>query len=171
MTLVAEYGLMDAIDDALAKTNNGTTHNVIRYLQMNHRKVLDNNSLTIEGIGLGNLVRARRKKPESKDLHAKIQNLCFDFGLEYMDLDDEISVPIHLENILNSECDWVDIEEVTVDDLDKNLMLRDAQQKAHEIRTECVRALRQAAARVVPGRTDIPLNKLRVIARGDLAPE
>ena len=82
-----------------------------------------------------------------------------------MDLDDEISVPFDLDNILNCECDWPDLDDASIDDLDKHLLLRDAQQIAHQARTECVRRLRQAAARVVPGRTDIPLRELREIAR------
>jgi hypothetical protein len=167
MTLASSYTLQDAIEEALRKTNNGSTREVIHYLQMNHRKVLDDNSLTIESIGLGSMIRAFRKKPPNKDTYTKIKNLCFDFGLEYMDLEDEISVPLDLENILNSECDWPELDDATVDDLDKHLMLRDAQEAAHQARTECYRRLRQAAARVVPGRTDIPLRELRRIARNE----
>lgn len=165
MTLVQEYTLQEVIEKALRETGNGPTREVTRYLQTHHRKVLDDNSLTIEAIGLGTLIRAHRKKPPHKNLYEKISNLCLDFGLEYMDLDDEISVPLDMTNVLNSECDWPDIEDTTVDDLDKHLILRDAQEAAHVTKTQYVRALRQAAAQVVPGRTDIPLRELRVIAR------
>lgn len=165
MTMTQQYSLQDAIDEALQKTNNGTTREVTRYLQMHHRKVLDDNSLTIEAVGLGSMIRQFRKKPPNRETHTKIQNLCFDFGLPYMDLDDEISVPIDMSNPLNSECDWPVLDDATIDDLDKHLVLRDAQQEAHAARTQCVRLLRQAAAKVVPGRTDIPLRELREIAR------
>jgi len=165
MTLASSYTLQDAIEEALAKTNNGSTREVIRYLQMHHRKVLDDNSLTIESIGLGQMIRGFRKKPPSKDLHARIQSLCLDFGLDPLDLDDEISVPVDMTNILNSECDWPELDDATIDDLDKHLCLREAQEEAHKARTKCYRILRQAAAQVVPGRTDIPLRELRVIAR------
>lgn len=165
MTLMSSYTLQDAIEDALEQTNNGSTRAVIRYMQLNHRKVIDANSLTIESVGLGSLVRQFRKKPPNKDVIARIQSLCFDFGLEPMDLDDEISVPLDLANILNSECDWPELDDATIDDLDKHLLLREAQESAHQAKTRCYRLLRQAAARVVPGRTDIPLRKLRQIAR------
>jgi hypothetical protein len=166
MTLTSEYSLQEAIDDAIQQTNNGSTRDVIRYLQMHYRKVLDDNSLTIEGVGLGSMIRAYRKKPTLKDRQEKIRNLCLDFGLDYLDLDDEISVPVDMNNVLNSECDWPDIEDATVDDLDKHLILRDAQEVAHAARTLALRTFRQAAAQVVPGRTDIPIRELREIVRG-----
>ena len=165
MTLDKQYTLQDAIDEALEKTNNGTTREVVRYLQLHHAAVLDENVLTIQSVGLGMLIRQFRKKPPNKDRLRESANLCFDFGLGPMDLDDEISVPIDPINLLNSECDWPRLEDATIDELDKHLLLRDAQQEAHAFRTQCLRTLRQAAARVVPGRTDIPLRDLRVIAR------
>ena len=171
MTFLASYSLQDAIREALEETHNGGTREVVRYLQMHFRQVLDDNQLTIEHIGLGPLIRAQRKKPPEKDLAVKIKNLCFDFGLPPLDLDDEISVPVDMTNILHSECDWPDLEDVTVDDLDKHLQLREAQRTAHDARTQCVIRLRQAAANVVPGRTDIPLRKLREIARRERGEE
>jgi len=165
MTLASHYTLQDAIEEALAKTNNGSTREVVRYLQMHYRQVIDDNWMTVSGCGLGQMVRLFRKKPTNKDLHARIESLCFDFGLEPLDLDDEISVPVDMTNILNSECDWPELDDATIDDLDKHLLLREAQEQAHQARTRCYRLLRQAAARVVPGRTDIPLRELRAIAR------
>src|SRR5262249_35195932 len=159
------YSLQDAIRESLEKTNNGSTREVVHYLQMNFREVLDDNQLTIEHIGLGPLIRAQRKKPPHKDLELKIRNLCFDFGLPPLDLDDEISVPVDMTNILTSECDWPDLEDATIDHLDKHLKLREAQRIAHDARTQCYVMLRQAAAQVVPGRTDIPVRELRIIAR------
>jgi hypothetical protein len=163
--MTTTIGLFEAIDDALVMTGNGTTREVIRYLQMNHRRVLNENSLTIEVSGLGPMVRSRRKKPDPLDLARRNESLCLDFGLDYLDLDDEISVPLNMENVLNSECDWPDLEDATIADIDRHLVLRDAQEVAHAARTLAVRTLRQAAARVVPGRIDIPLRELRVIAR------
>jgi hypothetical protein len=165
MTFLANYNLQDAIRESLEKTNNGSTREVIHYLQINFREVLDDNQLTLEHIGLGPLIRAQRKKPPEQDVELKIRNLCLDFGLPPLDLDDEISVPINMTNILNSECDWPTLDEATIDDLDKHLALRAAQRQAHDARTLCYETLRQAAAQVVPGRTDIPFRKLREIAR------
>ena len=162
--MTATMGLLEAIDDALARTNNGTTHEVIDYLQTHHRKVLDENAMTIENNGLGQLIRGRRKKPDPVELVRKNESLCFDFGLDYLDLDDEISVPIDMENVLNSPCDWPQMDDATIEDIDKHLILRDAQEAVYAARTLAVRTLRHAAARVVPGRTDIPLRELRVIA-------
>lgn len=163
--MTATIGLYEAIDDALLRTNNGQTRVVIRYLQMNHRRTLDDNALTIEASGLGPMIRGRRKKPDPIEQVRKNQSLCFDFGLDYLDLDDEIPVPLDLDHVLNSPCDWPLLGDATVDDLDKHLLLRDAQETAFAARTLAVRTLRQAAAKVVPGRTDIPLSELRKIAR------
>jgi hypothetical protein len=165
MTLTSDYSLHEVIEEAIEKTGNGSTRDVIRYLQTHHRRVLDDNSLTIESIGLGNLIRAYRKKPSRKDFQAKIHSLCLDFGLPDLDLDDEVSVPVDMSNVLNSECDWPDLDDATIDDLDKHLILREAQEQAHQARTKSIRLLRQAAARIMPGRTDIPLRELRKIAR------
>jgi hypothetical protein len=166
MTFTTSYNLQDAIREALEKTGNGSTREVIHYLQTHFREVLDDNQLTLEHIGLGPLIRAQRKKPTHLDLGEKIKNLCFDFGLPPLDLDDEISVPVNMNNILNSECDWPELDDATIDDIDKHLQLREAQRIAHDARTQCVMMLRQAAAQVVPGRTDIPLRRLREIRRG-----
>ena len=147
MTLAASYTLQDVIEEALLKTDNGGTRAVIHYLQLHHRRVLDDNSLTIESIGLGSMIRAFRKKRPTKDTYTKIKNLCLDFGLEYMDLDDEISVPLNLDNILNCECDWPDLDDASIDDLDKHLLLRDAQQIAHQASPDGMRAASTASRR------------------------
>jgi hypothetical protein len=165
MTLTQEYNLQDAFADAIRATNNGSTRELIRYLQTYHRKVLDENALTIEGNGLGSMLRAFRKKPPRHELAEKIHCLCLDFGLPDLDLDDEVSVPMDLGNVLNAECDWPDIEDVTVDGLDRHLLLRDAQEKAYSAKTECYRIFRQRMAQIVPGCTDIPVRELRRIAR------
>jgi hypothetical protein len=169
MTLTDAYSLQDAIEDALGKTGNGSTREVITYLQLHHRKTLDANSLTIESVGLGSLVRQFRKKPPNKDFYIEVKNLCLDFGLGPLDLDDEISVPLDLGNVLNCECDWPQLEDATIEQLDKHLILREAQQRAHEAKTQAYRSLRQAAIAVAlshfDGRCDVPLRDLRVIAR------
>jgi hypothetical protein len=165
MTITASYSLQDAIDEALEKTGNGGTREVTNYLQTHFRKILDANQPMIENIGLGPLIRAQRKKPPLQDYQEKIRQLCLDFNLPSLDLDDEVSVPIDMTNILNSECAWPELDDATVDDLDRHLKLREAQRVAHDARTRCYQILRQAAARVVPGRTDIPLRVLRRIAR------
>ena len=165
MTFTASISLQDAIRESLERTNNGSTREVIHHLQTHFRHVLDDNQMTIEHIGLGPLIRAQRKRPPEKDWAERIESLCFDFGLPTLDIEDEVSVPVDMTNILNSECDWPDLEDATIDDLDKHLQLREAQRVAHDARTQCYIQLRQAAAKVVPGRTDIPLRELRKIAR------
>jgi hypothetical protein len=166
MIFTASYNLQDAIRESIEQTNNGGTREVIRYLQMHFREVLDDNQMTIEHLGLGPLIRAQRKKPAYQDVERKIKNLCFDFGLPPLDLDDEISVPVDMANVLSSECDWPELDDATIDDLDKHFKLREAQRLAHDARTQCYLMLRQAAAKFVPGRTDIPLRELRRIAKG-----
>jgi hypothetical protein len=71
-----------------------------------------------------------------------------------------------MSNTLNSEYDWLALDDATIDDLDKHLILRDAQEAAHIAKTKALRTLRQAAAQIVPGRTDIPIGDLQAIAAG-----
>jgi len=171
MTFATHFTLQEAIAEALEQTNNGGTRDVIRHLQLNFRRILDENSMTIEALGLGQMIRAQRKKPPKKDYQERLCSLCLDFGLPVLDLDDEIAVPIDMTNVLGSECDWPELEDATIDDLDKHLQLRAAQQIAHDARTRNYVRLRQAAANVVPGQTDIPLRQLREIARRQRGPQ
>jgi len=164
--LTSHVTLQEAIAEALEETSNGNTRDVIRYLQMNCRKVLDENQMTIEALGLGQMIRAQRKKPTQKDYRERVRSLCLDFGLPVLDLDIEIAVPIQPDNVLSSDCDWPVLDDdATIDDIDKHLYLRKCQREAFDDRTECLETLRQAAAQVVPGRTDIPMRELREIAR------
>jgi len=159
------YTLQDVIDEALRETRNGSTRDVIYWLQINRRQVLEENWLTICSEGLGNLIRARRKKREPAAT-PEVHNLCLDFGLEDLDLPQQISVPTDMDNLPYSSSEWRELEEATVDDLDKHLALLDAQIELDMTSRATLRVLRQTAARVVPDRTDIPLRELRVIARG-----
>jgi hypothetical protein len=164
MTTDRAYTLIDVVDEGLAATNSAPTRDVIRWILMNRRFVLDDNCMTCYSGYLGQLIRARRKK---KDAPAtSIQELCFDFGMEVLDLPDEISVPIDMNN-LPGPCDWAQIDDATVDDLDKHLALLDAQIELDMMSRANIRKLRQVAAQVVPGRTDIPLRDLRGIARNE----
>lgn len=163
MTLERVYTLMDVVDEGLAATNSAPTRDVIRWILMNRRLVLDENCLTCYSGHLGNLIRMRRKKKETAS--TSIHSLCFDFGLEVLDLPDEISVPTDLNNLPYCPCEWPQIDDATVDDLDKHLMLLDAQIELDMTSRANIRELRQVAAQVVPGRTNIPLRELRRIAR------
>ena len=165
MTLDRVYTLQDAIEEALEKTDSAPTRDVIRWLQMNRRPVLDDNSLTIEAEGLGNLVRAQRKKRSDIALAREIHNLCFDFGIEDLNLPDEISVPSDVNNLLYCACNWQPIDDATIDDLDMHVLLIEAQITASLASADTIRGLRQIVSRVVPDRTDIPLRELRRIAR------
>lgn len=166
MTLDAVYTLEDAFDEALRETTNGSTRMVIRWLQLHKRKVLDDNALTIEATGLNNLIRAFRKKREGRDVvSSKVQSLCLDLGLETLDLDDEVSVPADETNLLYGECEWKDLDDLTLQDIDLHIELLEAETKAVQEKTANYRILRQAAAKIVPSRNDIPLRVLRQIAR------
>jgi hypothetical protein len=165
MTLERIYTLQDVIDEALLATNGGQTRDVIRWLQMNRRQVLDDNRLTIEAEGLGNLIRTRRKKREPGVITPDVHNLCLDFGLEDLDLPQEISVPTDMENLPYCACNWPRLDDATLSDIDRHLALLDAQIELDITARATMRVFRQAAARVVPGRTDIPIRELRDIAR------
>src|SRR5262252_5599689 len=164
MTLVALMSLQEVIREALVATSGGLTGDIIRWLQMNRREILDANQLTIEAEGLGQIIRKERKEhgaPKGMDVEA----LCLDFGLDPLDLDGEVSVPQDMERILSGPCEWPKLDDVTIDDIDKHVLLLEATSKSIAQKTTSMRVLRQAAALVVPGRTDIPLRELRVIAR------
>jgi hypothetical protein len=163
MTLV--YTLSEAIDEGLRETGNGETRSVIRWLQMNRRPALDDNSLIIEAEGLGNLIRAHRKKNVPHTPNGFIRNLCFDFGLSALELDEQISVPKDAHDLVYGPCEWPELNNATVDDLDKHIALLEAQAADMQFKAANYRQLRQAAAQVVPDRTDIPLHELRAILR------
>jgi hypothetical protein len=163
MTTDRAYTLMDVVDEGLAATNSAPTGDVIRWILMNRRHVLDENCMTCYSGYLGQLIRARRKKRDTPP--TSIQELCFDFGMELLDLPDEISVPTDIQNPISCPCEWPQIDDATVDDLDKHLVLLDAQIELDMASRANIKKLRQVAAQVVPGRTDIPLRDLRRIAR------
>ena len=163
MTLERAYTLLDVVDEGLAATNSAPTRDVIRWILMNRRSVCDDNALTCYSGYLGQLIRARRKKKDAPN--TSIEELCFDFGLELLDLPDEISVPTDMNNLPSCPCDWPEINDATVSDLDKHLALLDAQIELDMTSRANIRRLRQVVAQVVPGRTDIPLRELRLLAR------
>jgi hypothetical protein len=163
MTMEKAYTLLDVVDEGLLETNSAPTRDVIHWILMNRRSVLDDNSLTLYSDALGNLIRTRRKKDTVAV--TEIHNLCFDFGLADLDLPDEISVPTDMDNLPYCSCDWQPLDDATVNDLDKHVLLLEAQIAANRASADAIRRLRQVAARVVPGRTDIPLRDLRRIAR------
>ena len=165
MTIAQVYTLMDVVDEALEKNPSAPTREVVNWLQTNHRATLDDNKLTIESEGLGNIVRSRRKRREPGIVTPEVRGLCLDFGLEVLDLPEEISVPTDIDNLPFCPCKWPALEDATVDDLDKHLLLLDAQIALDMTSRANMRVLRQAAAKVIPARTDIPLKRLRVIAR------
>jgi len=166
MTFEALYTLEDAFDEALKATCNAANRDVIRWLQIHKRNVLDDNRLTIESLGLNQMLRAFRKKREGSDVvSSKVESLCLDFGIPVLDLDDEISIPQDPENPLYGACDWIDLDNATVRQIDMHIELIDAQEAALHEKSANYRMLRQIVAQVVPGRTDIPLRELRAIAR------
>lgn len=165
MTLDCVQTLDHAIEEGIRATHHGATRDVVSWLQTHCRGILDENSLTIEAEGLGNLIRAHRKRKPSVDSEASIYNLCLDFGLPSLDLDREVSVPTDMKNLLYCACDWLDIEDATLADIDKHIVLEQAQMSALDVSIGNWQHFRQSVAHVVPGRDDIPIRELRVIAR------
>jgi hypothetical protein len=163
MTLLQALSLQDAIQEALDATGGGTNHEVVVWLQTHRRKVLDANALTIEISGLNNIIRTYRKKGRTPKDHETISQICMDLGLGDLDLDLEISVPSADDDV--DEVRWEERNEATVDDLDLHIMLMQDQHKALATKIDNEILFRQAAAAVVPGRTDIPVRELRRIAR------
>jgi hypothetical protein len=164
MTFEKAYTLLDVVDEGLLETNSAPTRDVVNWIIANRRYVLDDNCLTLYGGALADLVRMRRKKKEP-GANPETRNLCFDFGLETLPLPDEISVPTDMDNLPYCACAWKEIDEATIDDLDKHLALLTAQIELNMSSRANFRILRQAASRIVPGRTDIALRELRKIAR------
>lgn len=167
MTLSEMYSLRDAIQQALDATGDGTTAEVTRWLQLHRRDVLNANSLTIEREGLSHIIREYRKKEKSTHETISLHQFCMDFGLPDIDLDLEISVPRTVDG--NPSCEWIDLEDATVDDLDAHEKLLEAKAAETLEKARNIRLLRNSAAQIVPNRTDIPMRELRRIARGEVA--
>lgn len=166
MTMQEMYSLQEAIQHALDATNDGSTDEVVTWLRLHRRDVLDANEMTIERCGLGHLVREFRKKHKTPREAVTVRQICMDLGLEELDIDLEISVP-RGDGI--EICDWIDLDDATIDNLDAHALLLDEKATATAAKATNVRFLRQKAALIVPGRTDIPLRELRRIARGEAA--
>lgn len=168
MTTNRTYTLVELVEEALEATGSAKTVEVRRWMQVNRRVILDEHFCEIEAEGLDAIIRRGRKSLDrSPEEEAAGFSLCLDFGLPHMPLPTEISVPVDMNNVAYGSCDWPSIDEATLDDLDKHMVLLKVQQVQLGVSHENILRLRQAAAAIVPGRTDIPLRVLREIARGE----
>lgn len=168
MTTNRTYTMIELVEEALDSTGSAKTVEVRRWMQLNRRVSLDEHFCLIEAEGLDAMIRRYRKsRDRTPEEEADGFSLCFDFGLEQIELPSEISVPVDMNNVAYGSCDWPLLEEATLDDLDKHMVLLHVQQIQLGVSRENILRLRQAAASIVPGRTDIPLRVLREIARGE----
>lgn len=167
MTVQQAYTLGEVIREGLDQLPGAAVRDIVNWIRTNHREVIEENFETISYLGLSNMVRAARKarkKPTEIDDYST--SLCFDFGLPPMEFDGEISVPRDMTNVMNSVCDWSDLEETTIRNFDKHIELLEATGAATLKHAEECRILRQAAMQHSPGGTiDITLGDLRKIAR------
>jgi hypothetical protein len=160
------YTLGEVIREALDELPGASVHDIVNWIRMNHRQVIEDNFETISYQGLSAMVRAARKIHPRKEDDDYAESLCFDFGLPPMAFDKEISVPRDMDNLTKSVCDWPELEETTVRDFDKHIKLLIATGNATLTRATDCQALRDAAMQFSPnGDIDVTIGELRRIAQ------
>lgn len=169
MTIEQLRYLSEVIREAIDTNPRAATHVVVRWIWDHYPHVIDENELTLINDGLGDRIRREHKaRPPLGEITEFSLHLCFDFGLPPIQFDEEISVPRDIENLINSPCDWPSLEETTIRDFDKHILLLRATAKATLEHADNCEQLRQAAMRHNPdGNLDITIGKLRAIARGE----
>ena len=164
MTMEQIVTLQEVIREACQKLPGANTHDTVNWIRRNYRKIIEDNFETLSYRALSVLVRAERKsRPPEPEIHP---SLFQDFELEPMQLDREISIPNDLENPINGGCDWRELEESTIRQIDAHIVLLDATAAATTAQANRYRRFRQAAMRYSPdGSLDITIGELRKIAR------
>jgi hypothetical protein len=166
MTLEQIQTLEEAIDDALDILKGASTRDIVNWIRLNRRRIFDDNLETLGTEGLEARIRMRRKKRAPIEEAKSSGNLCFDFGLPAMELDTEVSIPSDMENLLYGPCEWKEPDDASIRDIDKHVLLLEAQGRSALARADSWRAVRQAAARFADGDLDLTLGELRRLARG-----
>jgi hypothetical protein len=161
MTLDRLYSLQDAYAAALEATHSGTIHQCRQWLLAHLPQVIEENERTLALIGLDAELREFRKKQSTPQEREESANFCLDLGMaEAVEAPMQFSLPKDPDNITSSECEWKPRMDVTVDDLDLHILMLLTKQEEVGKQIVNARAIRAAAARIVPGRTDIPLREL-----------
>lgn len=169
MTLERLYTLEDVIDEALEATDSAPTPDVVHWILTHHPEVIDGNQLTLNEISLGVLVREHRKK-KKKRVDAKtlsrILTLFDDLGLDPLEVDDEISIPLDPDDILYGKTEWRDLlEDATANDVWLHMELLKVTSEACLSKRDRYDILRQKMVIIGNGRTDIPMHQLREMAQ------
>jgi hypothetical protein len=157
--------LTDAMLEALRKAGTNSTREMSRWVRLHYRNIFDQHSETLSLEGLDQRLRSLRKKQAGAGQTVfDMAQLFLDLGLPKLDLDEEVSVPRDMTDIVSGPCDWIEIEDVTVDHIDLHIELLDAKTDLNNRKTGDWRAMKQAMLRIGKGRTDIPMRELRRIA-------
>lgn len=157
--------LEQVIDEALDLNPGGSVRGIALWIRLHKRSVFDQNLETLGTQGLEAQIRARRKARDPNDDTKSSGSLCLDFGLPIMDLDTEVSVPLDMEHLPYSECEWKEPDDLTLDDIDRHIALLEAQGRSAFKQADEWRLVRQAAAKVARGRTDLTIKELRKRSR------
>jgi hypothetical protein len=167
MTMEQIYTLREVVREACCALPGASVYDTVSWIRRHRRKVVEENFETLSYQALAILVRAERKsRPPEVDDYS--ENLALDFGLTPVPLDREISVPKDLENPIAGGCDWRELEEATIRDLDAHILLLRATARATDLQAEHYNNLRQAAMRHNPnGNLNMTIRELRRIARGE----
>lgn len=166
MTFQQLTTLQDVIRKAL--DTHVSTPEAVNWIRSHYRRIVDENWETISYTGLSVLVRAMRKtaRQNNGDEFNSV-SLCLDFGLSPMPLDEEISVPRDVDNIINSMCDWRAVDAASLADVEKHIQLLLATAAATNLQAKHWQIFLQAAMlyNPDPANLNITIGQLRKIAR------
>jgi hypothetical protein len=167
MTVEQIFTLREVVRIACQEMPRGSVHHTVSWIVEHHLPTLDDNSLTLYTKALAIMVREERKGRVTPETTLYHENLCLDFGLPPMPFDREISIPCDLNNPINGGCEWCELEEASIRNLDAHVVLLRATAAASVAAAEHYIALRQAAMRYNPdGDLDRTIGELRALARG-----
>jgi hypothetical protein len=166
MTFEQRFTLIEAIDATIDAMPGASVRDLVVWFRLHRRGVCDDNSETIGTLGLSQLFRERKKKRTPRE-EAATDNLCFDFGLPAMELDVEISIPLEKDNLLYGKCEWREIDDASIPNVEQHALYLDAQEQSIHAKAANYRLIIRAAKRFLkPGDPpDITLGILRERAR------
>jgi hypothetical protein len=161
------HTLTEAMQEAIRRSEGKKVRDLSAWVAIHYRSIVDQYSETLLLEALDARIRILRKKQaESGETLADIRQLCLDLGTDKLDLDDEVSVPLDRENpAAYGECDWITLGEATAEQIEAHILLMQMQIKYEAKKLRDYKTLREAMLRIGKGRTDIPIDELRKIAK------
>jgi hypothetical protein len=167
MTMEQIFTLREVVRIACQEMPRCSVQQTVSWIVEHHLPTLDDNSLTLYNKALSVMVREERKGGVTPEITLYHENLCLDFGIEPTPFDREISIPCDLNNPVSGGCEWRELEEASIRNLDAHVILLRATAAANVAMAEQYVTLRNAAMRHNPdGDLDRTIGELRQLARG-----